>query len=67
MGHSSIRYRLMLYEAAIGLVALALLFLFLSALEMPFRRVTAFAKVEIILLGTRVRNWRHRDRKNQTA
>jgi len=37
----------MLYEAAIGFVALALLFLLLSALEMP----------------ERIRNWRNRDLK----
>ncbi len=50
----------MLYEAAIGLVLLTLLFLLLPALEMPVRRITACAKVEIILLGTRIRNWRRR-------
>jgi hypothetical protein len=34
-----IDYQQMLYEAAIGLVALALLFLLLPALEMPIRRI----------------------------
>jgi hypothetical protein len=42
-----IDYQRMLYEAAIGFVALALLFLLLSALEMP----------------ERIRNWRNRDLK----
>jgi hypothetical protein len=64
---TQIDYRLMLYEAVIGLVALALLFLLLPALETPIRKGTAFAKVEIVLLGTRIRNWRRRDRKNQVA
>ena len=50
----------MLYEAAIGLIALALLFLLLPAMEMPVRKVTVCAKVEIILMGTRIRNWRRR-------
>jgi hypothetical protein len=42
-----IDYRLMLYEAAMGLGALALLFLLLPAIEMP----------------TRIRNWRNQDLK----
>ena len=59
-----IDYQQMIYEAAIGLTALALLFLLFSALEMPIRRITACAKVEIILMGTRIQNWRHRDGKS---
>jgi hypothetical protein len=62
-----IDYQQMLYEAAIGLVALALLFLLLSPLGMATRKIKIFAKVEIILMRTRLRNWRHRDRKNQIA
>jgi len=62
-----IDYRQMLYEAVIGLVALALLFLLHPALEMAIRKFTACAKVEIILMGTRIRNWRHRDRKSSIA
>ena len=55
-----IDYQQMLYEAAIVLVALSLVFLLHFALEMPFRRVAAFVKVKIILTGTRFRNLRHR-------
>ncbi len=58
-----IDYRLMLYEAAIGLVAFALLFLLLPSLEVPIRRIAACTKVEIILIGRRIRNWRNRERK----
>jgi hypothetical protein len=62
-----IDYRLMLYEAAIVVVALALLFVLLSALEMPIRKIVAGAKVEISLLRARVRNWRNRDLKRNIA
>lgn len=41
---AQIDYRQMLYEAATGLVALALLFLLLPALTMPFRKITALRK-----------------------
>ena len=58
-----IDYQQMQYEAVIGLVVLALVFLLLAALETPIRRITACAKVEISLMGTRIRNWRSRDRK----
>jgi hypothetical protein len=64
---TQIDYQLIQYEAVIGLVALALLFLLLPALEMPIHRIKAFAKVEIILMGARIRNWRHRDRKRTIA
>jgi hypothetical protein len=56
-----IDHRLMLYEVVIGLVAIGLLSLLLPALVMPLRRMTAYAKVEIILMETRIRNWRNRD------
>jgi len=52
-----IDYRQMLYEAVTGLVALALLFLLLSVVKMPLRKMTVYAKVEIILIWARVRNW----------
>jgi multisubunit Na+/H+ antiporter MnhB subunit len=58
-----IDYLQMVYEAAIGFVALALLFLLLPALEMPIRKITTCTKVEIILMGTRIRNWRNQHRK----
>jgi len=48
---TQIDYQLMQYEAGIDLVALALLFLLLPALEMPIRKLTAYAKVEIILMS----------------
>jgi predicted PurR-regulated permease PerM len=57
---AQIDYQLMLYEAVIAFVALALLFLLVPALEMPFRRVTTCAKVETILMRTRIRNWLRR-------
>jgi hypothetical protein len=62
-----IDYRLLLYEAVIGLVALTLLFLLLCALEISLRRIAATAKVEIILMGTRIRNWRRQDSNRPTA
>lgn len=58
-----IDYHQMVYEATIGLVALALLFLFLPALEMPIRKIKTWAKVEITLMRARIRNRYLRDRK----
>lgn len=55
-----IDYRLMLYEATIGLVTSALLFLLFPALKMPIRKITAYTKAGIIFMGTRIRNWRRR-------
>src|ERR1035437_1515085 len=43
-----------------GIVVLALLFLLLPALGMSIRKITACAKIEIILMRTRLQNWRRR-------
>lgn len=56
-----IDYRLMLYEAVIGLVAIGLLSLLLPALVMPVRKMIARAKVEFFLVKTHIRNWRFRN------
>ena len=48
---TQIDYQLMQYGTGIGFVALALLFLLLPASEMPIRKLTACAKVEIILMN----------------
>jgi hypothetical protein len=53
-----IDYRLMLYEAVVGLVAVALLFLAVPPLVMTFRKITAYTRAGIIFMGTRIRNWR---------
>ena len=55
-----IDYWKLLYEAVIGLVALALPFLLIPDLKLSIRRITACTKVEIILIRTRIRNWRRR-------
>ena len=59
---AKIDYRLMLYEAAIGLIASLLAMLLWQAAEGVIQQVMVYAKVERMLLRNRLRNLRsHRE------